>query len=274
MNRLGQSPVSRVVTLNHSSGAASVAVPKRSKPHDRARYFYSGAALSLLVIMFLGFQQFYLHGRAFPNRPLTPPVRTLLVAHGLAMSAWMVLLVAQPLLVVNRRIRVHMMLGKFGAALAACIFVLGFKLGIAATQVAPPEVRLWNLPYKQFMAVPIISITLFAAFVTVGIVNRRRPAIHRPMMLLATLAAIPAAFDRIEAISSLYRHTIWGTLFGPFFSSLVIGAVFLLVKWALTRKFDRYYAPGWCVLVVVGAAIMRLATTPAWDNIATFLLRL
>jgi hypothetical protein len=102
-----------------------------------------------------------------------------------------------------------MTLGKAGAVLAACIFILGFKLGIEATRV------------------------------------------------------IPAALDRIDAISSLYRHTVWGTIFGPFFSSLVIGAVFLVVKWALTRSFDRYYALGWAGLVVASAGIMKLATTQA-----------
>ncbi|HRD68426.1 MAG TPA: hypothetical protein PKY50_20055 [Candidatus Competibacter sp.] len=246
---------------------------KRPAFPARARLFYTGAAALLLILMFLGFQQFYLHGKAFPDRPLTPPIRTLLISHGVAMSLWMLLLLVQPLLVVNQKYRVHITLGKIGAVLAACIFILGFKLGIEATRVTPPEVRLWNLPYKQFMAVPIISVTVFAGFVTAGIVNRRRPEIHRPMMLLATLAVIPAALDRIDAITSLYRDTVWGTLFGPFFSSLVIGAVFLVVKWALTRSFDRFYAAGWAGLVVVSAGIMKLATTQAWDGIASSLLR-
>jgi hypothetical protein len=250
----------------------SVHPPKGAGPHDRGRFFYSGAAAFLLLIMFLGFQQFYVHGKAFPNRPLTPPIRTLLIAHGIAMSAWVLLLLVQPLLVINRNYRVHMALGKIGAVLAACIFLLGLKLGIKAVRVSPPEARLWNMPYKHFMAVPIISITIFAAFVTAGILNRRRPGIHRPMMLLATLAAIPAALDRIEAIASLYRQTVWGMIFGPFFSSLVTGAVFLVVNWALTRKFDRYYAMGWVGLVVVSAGIMKLATSSVWDGIASLLL--
>ncbi len=240
---------------------------------NRERLLYSGAVALLLILMFLGFQQFYLHGKAFPNRPLAPPIRTLLITHGIAMSSWMVLLLVQTLLVVNHKYRVHMTLGKVGAVLAACIFILGFRLGIDAPRVSPPEVRLWNMPYKQFMAVPIISITIFAGFLTAGILNRRRPEIHRPMMLLAALAVIPAALDRIDAISSLYRHTVWGTIFGPFFSSLVIGALFLVIKWALTRSFDRYYALGWVGLVVASAGIMKLATTQAWDGIASFLLR-
>lgn len=49
--------------------------------------------------------------------------------------------------------------------------------------------------------------------------------------------------------------------------------MFLVVKWALTRSFDRYYALGWAGLVVASAGIMKLATTQAWDGIASFLLR-
>ena len=256
--------------------AQAVSRPKAAAlPHprrDRARFFYTGAAVLLLVLMFLGFQQFYLHGRAFPNRPLAPPIRNLIIAHGVAMTGWVVLLVVQPLLIVNRKHRVHMVLGKIGAVLAACIFVLGLWLGIAAPKVAPPEVRLWNLPYKHFMAVPLISIAIFAGLVVAGIWNRRRPEVHRPMMLLATLAVIPAALDRIDALSSLYRNTVLAPIFGPFLMSLVIGGIFLAVRWALTRKFDRYFAVGWAGLVVASAGIMKLATTHAWDRFATLLL--
>src|SRR5512142_307539 len=240
---------------------------------DRARLFYAGAAVFLLALMFLGFQQFYLHGRAFPGRELTPPIRTLLILHGVAMTTWMLLFLAQTVLIVGGNRRVHMMLGKAGAVLAAGIFVLGLRVGIESARVNPPDMRLWGLAPKQFMAVPVISIVMFGAFVCVGLCNRRRPAVHRPMMLLAVLAVIPAAIDRIDAIQSLYRNTIWGTIFGPFFSMLVIGFFFLVVKRLLTRSWDRRFALGYAALVVAGALTMRLATSTPWNHFASFLLQ-
>ncbi len=273
MQPLSQSPVSGAGVAPSISTPTPVARPLRTTSQDRARFFYSGAALFLLMAMFFGFQQFYLHGRAFPNRPLTPAIRPVLIAHGITMSAWVLLLVVQPLLVVNGKRRLHMTLGKAGAVLAACVFFLGFEVAIKATRVAPADRTLWNLHPQSFMAIPITTATIFAFFVTVGILNRRKPNIHRPMMLLATLAAMPAPLDRIPAVTSLYEHTVWGNIFGPFFASLAIGAGFLVVKWALTRRFDRYYAVGWAGLAVAGAAVMKLATTTMWDRIATFLLR-
>lgn len=227
----------------------------------------------LLVLMFLGFQQFYLHGRAYPGRELTPPIRTLLILHGIGMTTWMLLFLVQPLLIVAGNRRVHMMLGRVGAVLAACIVILGLQLGIESARVNPPDMRLWGLAPKQFMAVPVISILIFAGFVFAGLWNWRRPELHRPMMLLAVLAVIPAAVDRIDAIQSLYRGTVWGTIFGPFFSMLVVGLFFLVVKRLLARSWDRWFAMGYAGLVVASALTMQLATMSAWDHFASFLLR-
>jgi hypothetical protein len=253
---------------------SSMSQQERSASPDRARLFYAGAALLLLVLMFLGFQQFYLHGRAFPNRPIAPAIRTLVIVHGIAMSLWLMLLVVQPMLVVNRKYRMHMAIGKAGAVLAAVICVVGLELPLEWARIDPSRMFVWSMTAKQFMAVPFISILIFAGFVATGILNRRRREIHRPMLLLATLTVISAGTDRIPTILSLFERTIWGTTFGPFFPPLVIGALLLIVRWALTRSLDRYFVVGWVGLVVADAGIIKLATTRTWDGIASFLLRI
>jgi small basic protein len=247
--------------------------PEDSVLRNPVRLFYTTAAALLLVLMFLGFQQFYLHGKAYPGRELAPPIRSLLILHGIGMSAWVLLFLVQPLLIVTNNRRIHRMLGRVGAGLAAVIVILGFRLGIESTLISPPELRIWGLAPKQFMTIPIVSILIFAGFVFLGVWHRRRPEVHRPMMLLATLAAMPAAVGRIDAISDLYRGTIWESLFGPSFASLVVGALFLLLKWRLAGSLSRPFALGYAGLVAASAGIMRLATTPAWDGFASYLLR-
>jgi hypothetical protein len=197
----------------------------------------------------------------------------LLIVHGIGMTTWMLLFLVQPLLIVAGNRRVHMMLGKVAVVLAACIVILGLRVGIESARVNPPDMRLWGLAPKQFMAVPVITILIFAGFVFAGVWKRRRPEVHRPMMLLAVLAVIPAAIDRIDPIQSLYRGTVWGTIFGPFFSMLMVGLCFLVVKCLLTRSWDRWFAMGYAGLVVTSALIMQLATMSAWDHFASFLLR-
>lgn len=252
-----------------SSPEARAEKPARQDP---VRLLYPAAALSLLVITLLGFQQFYLHGKAYPAHPLAPPIKALLIAHGIAMTAWIVIFLVQTLLIVGRHRRLHMTIGPIAAVLAAIMVVLGLWLPIQTTRFEP-DVTLWGLNRPHFMAIPMISILTFGAFVAVGIWQRRRPEIHRPMMLMATLAITAAAADRITGLPDLYAASIWGGLFGPFFTPLVIGAVFFGARWLLTRSFDRWFAGGYAVLVVISAFIMKLAPTHAWEQFATFLVR-
>jgi hypothetical protein len=244
-------------------------VPARSP--DAGRYFYSASAILLFVLMFIGFQNFYLHGKAFPNRPLAPPVRGLLIAHGTAMTLWMVLFVVQPLLVAGGNKRMHMTLGKIGAVLAACIIGLGMYTAIQSAKFTPPEVRIWGLPGKNFMAVPVISILVFAGYVALGVITRKKPAIHRPMMFMAVLSTMSAPIARIDWLSSLYHMTIWERVFGPFFMTLVIGAILFALKTILTRSFDRIFAIAFVALIALNWFNWAIAPTDAWLSVANAL---
>ena len=236
------------------------------------RYFYSIATLILLGLTVTGFQLFYFHGQAYPGRPLTPPIKTLVITHGMAMSLWLLLSLVQPLLIAGGNRRLHMMVGKIMAVFAVGLVILGLKMGIASCQVAPPGLMYGPLTPKQFMAVPILGIVLFAIFVTAGVLCRKRPDIHKPMMFLATLSVVTAALARIDFLNHLYAGTVWEKLFGVTFFPLVIGVVLLIVKCAVFRKFDRWFAAGFAFMVVWSLMTAQGATT-AWDSIASLLLR-
>ncbi|MBI3735980.1 hypothetical protein HY256_05660, partial [Candidatus Sumerlaeota bacterium] len=112
---------------------------KSGAPPQAARFFHTGAAFLLIGFVIWGFHHFYLQGRAYPGRELTPPIRTLLIFHGFAMSGWLLLMLVQPLLIVSGNRRVHMTLGKVGAVLAGLIVILGLRLAVQSTRVSPPD---------------------------------------------------------------------------------------------------------------------------------------
>jgi len=240
---------------------------------NHLRLFYLGAAVFLLIMMLIGFQQFYLYGKAYPSREIAAPIRTLVVLHGISMSAWVLLFLVQSLLIVRGKYNIHRMLGIIGAVIAVAIFILGIQVAVEAIRISPAGLMIWSLTPKQFMAVPIVNMLVFAIFVIAGILNRRQPYIHRPMMLLSMLSVYSAAISRIDAISDLYRGTIFETLLGPYFSTLVVGALFFLIIWLITRTLDRVYAIGYTGLVIVNFAVIWLAKTETWDRFAGFLLR-
>lgn len=245
---------------------------KSNKPAAQ-RYFYSVATVLLLVLAVVGFQLFYFHGKAYPDRPLTPPIKTLIITHGTAMTLWLLLAIIQPLLVASGNRHAHMGLGKVMTVIAVCLVLLGLKMAIAACKVAPPDLMFGPLTPKQFMSVPVGDIALFGMFVAAGVLMRKRPDIHKPMMFLASLAAVDAALARIDILNNLYHGTMWQKLFSDFFFALVIAGVFLIAKCVVFRKFDRWFAAGFAVMVVWFFMVAQIATTHVWDAIASFLLR-
>jgi hypothetical protein len=117
------------------------------------------------------------------------------------------------------------------------------------------------------------SIAAFAAFVLVGVLNRRRPEAHRPMMLMASLAAVSAAMGRMPALNDWYAGTWLEHWFGAFVSTLAVGALMLVAKCALERRFDRWFAGAFGGFAVVCLAASLVAKTGAWERFATMLIR-
>ena len=112
---------------------------------------------------------------------------------------------------------------------------------------------------------------LFGVFVTIAVYFRRRPGVHRPMMLMATLIVIPAAVDRFEPIYDLYEGTVFERTIGPHLPAFVIATVLLLVKLVINRSFDRWFAIACCCLVASCLLVWRLANTDAWERLASLL---
>jgi hypothetical protein len=260
-------------TSNLDSTVATTRIAPPASAITRSRWFYSIASLALLVLTFIGFQFFYLKGQAYPGRPLTPPIRTLVITHGILMSAWMLLSVVQPLLVGARMKRVHMKLGIFGVLLAVAMVVVGLRVGIEATRVNPPNFQLFGLGLREFMAVPVVGIIVFALFVITGVKYRRRPEIHRPMMFMASLSVVAAAIGRIPQMNTWYIGTWWESLFSAFGTSVMVGILLLAAKCIVSKSFDRWFAISLATLVLFSAAITLGAKTAAWDQFALFLLR-
>lgn len=248
---------------SHGEGSRSV---------TSGQAFHLFAAAVLLACVVIGFRHFWFGGRAYPGRELTPPIRGLVVAHGVAMALWMVLLVVQSLLVVRRRVKLHMTLGKAGGLLGLAIVALGWKVGIESARVAPPEFALHGLGARAFMAISVLGVTLFGIGVGVGIAARKRPHIHRAAMVLGTLAAVTAALDRIDWLTQPLIGTALHDVFGPFAAAVLVGALLFLVRCAFARRIDRVWCAGFALLCLGFFGIWKFAGTEAWDAAARSLL--
>lgn len=202
--------------------------------------FYFGMAVAMSAVIFIGFgPTFYLNswfGDAFGAPPLAamPPV---IVVHGLFLTAWMAVLMLQTGLVAGGRTPWHRRLGVAGAVLAAAVFVVGM-----AAQVASTRRDVLNGAYD---ANPFVPLIVFAGFVTIiafavlaglAIAWRRRPDIHRRLMLLATIAIVGAGAGRMGRIVEVAMPSL-GPLpwFGLALTNVFIVAL-VLHDWRATRR--------------------------------------
>src|SRR5258708_21516131 len=123
---------------------------------DRRMYIWFAALMPLIVLAGFG-RTYYLKG-FFGN----PPLPGLLVhLHGLVMTSWVVLFIAQVSLVASRRTRIHQRLGVLGAMLAGLIVVIGVLTAIAAA----PRGASPGPPALQFLVIPLGDLLVFAILV-------------------------------------------------------------------------------------------------------------
>jgi hypothetical protein len=146
-------------------------------------------ALAAGVAVFVGFAPtFYLRPDAVA--PLPPYLQI----HGVAFTAWIVLFALQTALIASGRPRLHRRLGWAGAALAASMVVVGSTAGIWSMQ---REVANGNTDAAMtFLTTPFSAMLVFALLVGAAVAWRRRPEVHKRLMLLATISLLDAAVAR------------------------------------------------------------------------------
>jgi len=157
----------------------------------RERWFYISMSIAALVTVFAGFAPTYYLRPYFNTAPLMP----LLHVHGIVFTSWLVLFLIQTTLVAAHRTDIHRRLGILGGVIATLMILIGTSTAvIRASQGATPVPGVSSL---SFLVVPLGDISVFAILVGAGFYYRRRPDVHKRLMLLATVSILAAAIARL-----------------------------------------------------------------------------
>jgi hypothetical protein len=115
--------------------------------------------------------------------------------HGVVMTAWLVMLLAQAYLIRSNRRSAHRALGKASFVLAPLVVVMFVIMihGIAAAHSLPVEVQ------PIFLFYVLGAALLFAVFYALAIVYRKTPATHARFMVCTVFPIYTAGTDRIAA---------------------------------------------------------------------------
>lgn len=174
------------------------------------RWIYVFTATSFLVITLTGFIPDSLGKIALIRAGKRPPFPLVLHVHAVLMGSFLLLLLAQTILMATGRQDLHRRLGRVAMVLVPAMVVAGFILVPtiyhqvwSVMQAAPPAAR-----PKLHQGIFILDLILLAQLragilfpLLIFIALRARtadPGVHKRMMFLATALPLVAAINRIE----------------------------------------------------------------------------
>jgi hypothetical protein len=216
----------------------------------RSETYFFAMGLVLLGVVVSGFSLFTVTLR--PGGIAAVPLY--LHGHGAIFVSWYVLFVLQAWLASGGNLRLHRTLGKASVLLAAGMIVFGYF--VVRSAYARPDFSIAGLSPAGSVMFPFTDVVNFAIAYGLALANRRVPAAHKRLMLLAGILMIdPAVFRLVTALG------------GPppvilvFELALVLA---LVVYDLLTRR-----APHWASILGVGlfaaaAACKMLLAQHAW----------
>jgi hypothetical protein len=197
-----------------------------------------------------------------------PPAPPIVHLHALVFVSWMILLVTQSALVEAGNVRLHRSLGTWGIAHATAIMMLGLSLQLIATRSA----MLKGLaPGTDGLYLGLCAFAGFTTMFALAIRNRRRPEIHKRMILFAMLPVLPPGVNRFwsEALGLEPIPVV------PLYATLwTMAAAILLQERRKTGRISRYslFGGGW--IFVEGALHKIVVHSPPFDRFAASLLSL
>ncbi|MGH8218813.1 MAG: hypothetical protein ACREUT_09660 [Steroidobacteraceae bacterium] len=243
--------------------AEAMAAPLRRSWTARAadHVFYRAIAFAILLAIFLGFATTYYLKGLFG----TPPLPAVIHVHALVFTSWVVLFNIQTTLVASQRTDLHRRLGTVGAALSVAMIILGVLAAVTAARLGHTDGGLSHDPIEVFV-VNVFSLIVFLVFLVPALYFRRRPEVHKRLMLLATtMGLIPAAVGR------------W-----PIFGGRIGWAVAVIIAFALVgplydllsrRRIHSVYAWGLCFYALVSPPVrLMIARTEPVHRFAAWLI--
>ena len=234
-------------------------ISKQRQSKSRERLFYIGMVIAIVITVFAGFSRTFYLRPYFQPQPLIP----LLILHGVVFSSWIVLLVTQTTLVATKRTRTHMRLGIAGGLLASLMIVIGTVTAIVRAKGPSPVPGVNPL---SFLTIPLGDMLVFATLVGMAFYFRRRADMHKRLMLLATIAILPAAVARLP-FAFIQQY-------GPlaFFGLSDLFIVPCLIYDMVTRRRPhRATVLGGALIVISHPLRLVIGNTHAWLAFATWL---
>lgn len=251
-----------------SSAAASESSPVRTSFPDRTsdRTFYLLMVTAIWAVILAGFTPSAIKHVTGKHVAYAPIV----YVHICVAVGWLALLTTQIALVRLRRPAVHRRLGLLGFAMVPLLAITGAWAALVMIRLEFPTPD----SDAPFLILPLLNVTNFTVVALAGLALRRKPAVHKRLMLLATVLLMDAGFARWLG-GPLSKLTGDGVL--PFFIQYYTGTVLLiLIMAAYDLVTRRKLYPAFVIAALFGVTneviVAYVYNLPAWKPVAMHIL--
>ncbi|MGE0587745.1 MAG: hypothetical protein AB7O48_04170 [Cyclobacteriaceae bacterium] len=236
--------------------------------------FFPAMALLMLIIVLWGFgPSFFFRDASSDAGGFGPDgLPIYLIAHGLVMSTWMLLLIVQTGLVQTKNIKAHMTLGWVGLAVA----VLVIPTGIMAMNGFGPRLMALGVPapvLREGMSllfwIDVFSLLLFPSFVGAAIYYRRDTTWHKRLMLFAGCTVLVPAIGRLTA--QLAHAKSFGGINWPLSWGILLGLMLCIpiYDFVSTKKIHKATVAAFAALFLGMLLSVIIAATEVGKDLAS-----
>jgi hypothetical protein len=220
-------------------------------PPMASNRLYIGLSLLVTAIAFIGFWPTYF-GPLLAGTVDKLPVIHL---HAAIYVGWLAIFIAQTVFAATRRMDLHVRLGKLGIGYGVLVIVMGvtvaismFAVRVHAGQIEDAQTRL---------VAPLSDMVFFTPLFAAAVWLRRKPEIHKRLMIVATTVLLVAAVGRMTFVGRPWPMLlVWS-------SPLLLGAAYDVVR---RRAIPWIYLLG-VVVITARAFGARLAgETAVWHE--------
>lgn len=211
-------------------------------------WFFPIMAGLLTLVVLIGFGPTF-----FWRSDARPALDPLFLWHGIALTSWFLTFVAQGLLIRGREPAFHEMLGGLSMMLVPFVLVTGWQAGLDALERG---VGILGFPPETFFFMSATDMVGFAVLYGAALLFLSRIAVHKRLMLLATISLILPAAGRMGDMVGL----------GPLGVVIQLGFLVLLVVYdrqTLGRVHNATLWGGGLILAKLGG-IVTVGLTPMW----------
>jgi hypothetical protein len=179
--------------------------------------------------------------------------------HGVVFSSWGLVLVSQAWLASSGRIALHQNLGKFAAAYATFLVLVGFYTmhNKFLMKIATGD----DFGAHSGWLIALVDMVLFIGFMAAAIFYRRKPQVHKRLIIVGTVAILGAAAGRMSFLPNIPLVII------VFMVPIIGGAIF---DWITRGRPHLVYVIG---LIVYPVSFIRvpLRESDAWVRFSRWL---